>query len=193
MIYRIHHDDHYLAFEIPTREVLDKLGRAHPFHIDRTPISYADIWNTPLHIKFRPPENFTQEFIPDLSEVDGKLFLNQKAYDLIKGMLKQYGEFLPITYDGGTGYLFNILTIAEDMDGLNEQLIGHDKHGNLENFGFHEEIMGKIPIFRAKLDSYQGIFCNEAIKKRIADTKLSGVFFHVDLANPIGESYGTVQ
>lgn len=193
MIYRIHHDVRFLAFEIPIREVLDKLGRAHPFHIDRTPIPYRDVWKEPLEIVFRPPENTTQNLVPDLAEVDGKLFFSEKAYQQLKELVEVEGEYLPVTYEGGNGYIFNVLTIAEDLNGLDDKLTGHDRHGNLENFAFREDVMGETPLFRAKIDEYQGIFCSDEFKKKINEAPLSGVTFSANLGNPIGESYGTLQ
>jgi len=185
MIYRIHHDDQYLAFEIPTREVLDKLGRSYPFHINRSPISYAVVWNTPLHIRFRPPEDFTQNIVPDLAEVDGKLFLSETAYSRLKNELASTGEALPVTYDGGTGYIFNILAIADDSNGVDELQTGYDKHGNLSNFGFHEDVMGKVAVFRTKLDHYLGIFCNAAFKTMVEESGLTGILFRNEVANPL--------
>ncbi|OZG73081.1 hypothetical protein BTA51_11325 [Hahella sp. CCB-MM4] len=193
MIYRIHHDDQFLTFEIPTREVLNKLGRAYPFHINRSPIEYAEVWKEPLHIVFRPPESSTKDVVPDLAEVDGELFISSRAYDVLKNVFDGHGEFLPVTFEGGSGYLFNVLTIAEKLDGLDSKLTGYDKHGNLEHFGFREDVMGEIPVFRAEIDSFQGIFCSGMVKELIEENRLTGVYFHVDLANPVGDSYGTAQ
>lgn len=191
MIFRIHHDDRFLTFEIPTREVLNKLGREHPFHINRAPISYIRVWKDPLHILFFPPEDNSQIIVPDLAEVDGKLFLSEKAYSVLENVIDGHGEFLPVTYDGGKGYILNILTIAEDMNGVDENLTGYDNNGNLEHFCFREEIMEMTPIFRTKIDDYQGIFCNEKMKSIIVNAGITGVLFHNDPANPLGENYGT--
>lgn len=193
MIYRIHHDDNFLAFEIPTREVLNRLGREYPFHINRAPIAYAPVWQEPFEILFCPPEEKTQDIVPDMSEVDGKLFLSERAFDILKDILNDNGEFLPITHKGGKGYIFNILTIAEDQRGLDEKLTAYDVNGNLENFGFVQNIMGQIPMFRTELDGYQGIFCNEAVRELIENNRLTGIFCHDDLSNPLGESYGTAH
>ena len=51
-IYRIHPDwMNYQSFSISTREVLEKLGEEYPFHIDRSPKSYSDVWKR-LNIDF---------------------------------------------------------------------------------------------------------------------------------------------
>jgi hypothetical protein len=142
---------------------------------------------------FRSPENTTRNIVPDLAEVDGKLFFSQKAYQQLKEFIETEGEFLPVTYEGGNGYIFNVLTIAEDLNGLDEKLTGYDRHGNLANFAFREDVMRGVPLFRAEIDGYQGIFCNEEIKEKIVKASLTGVILSADLGNPIGESFGTLQ
>lgn len=185
MIYRILHDDQYLTFEISTGEVLSKLGRSHPFHIDRTPIAYTPFWKSSLEISFRPPGDDTLDIIPNLAEVDGKLYLDVVAFDILKDVLKNNGEFLPVIHDETKGYIFNILTIAEERGGLDEQFTKNDIYGNLESLAFIDEIMARSPIFRTKIDGYQGIFCNEAIKEIIEKNSLHGIIFQTDLSSPV--------
>ncbi|MCX2841291.1 hypothetical protein OQJ59_06590 [Microbulbifer thermotolerans] len=146
-----------------------------------------------MKILLRPSESTTLNVVPDLAEVDGKLFFSKKAYQHLRELVDTEGEFLPVTYKGGTGFIFNILTIAEDQNGLNEKLTGYDRHRNLSNFSFREEVMGKTPIFRAKIDHYQGIFCNESFKNKVNEASLSGVNFSIDLGNPMRETYGPLQ
>ena len=188
MIYRIHHNDDFLTFEIPTREVLDKLGRDYPFHINRTPMAYENLWNE-LHIVFRAPEKNSQEIIPDLAEVDGKLFLSQKAFRTLRGLLEGSGEFLPVTYDCGTGYIFNILNIAEDKNALDEKLVTYDEYENLTHFGFKEDSLKDTVIFRSKIDHFSGIFCTNRFKSAIEEAELTGIYLHTDLADFVGTSH----
>lgn len=188
-IHRIHHNDDYLIYQISTREVLDKLGREHPFHIDRSPISYADIWSTPLQITFVPIEDSTKPVIPDISESDGRLFLNIKAYQTLKPLIENDGEFLPVVYEDGEGFIFNPLTVAEDLDALNTSLTSHDKNGHLRHFEFFEDKLQNTAVFRAKVDHYAGLFCGEAIKEAIEGSNLTGVYFQPDLANWSGKLY----
>lgn len=189
-IFRISQDDKYLVFNIPSQEVVDKLGRAHPFHINRSPIAYAQFWKQPLHINFLAGLDSKAQSIPDISSAGGRLFLKQKSFDLLKDLLLPHGEFLPVTFDAGSGYIFNPLKIAEDLDGLDQKLIIYDKNENLEHIGFKEDVLSEISIFRTKLDSYHGVFCNLALKAAIEEGQLTGVYFHSDFANPTGEPYG---
>lgn len=191
-IHRIHQNDDFLVYNIPSKEVLDKLGREYPFHIDRSPVQYANIWK-PLKIKFLPIVDSKASTIADISIGDGRLFLSSKAYEALYKLLGNDGEFLPITYDGGEGVMFNPLTIAEDIDVLNESLIGYDQHGHLEHFEFIEETLKDTVIFRTKIDHYHGLFCGDLLKNTIEKSGLEGIYFQPDLANFTGEPHSHTQ
>jgi len=186
-IHRIHHNDDFLTFEIPTREVLNKLGREHPFHIDRSPKPYASVWSEPLNISFTPMEAGKEAHMPDICARNGRLFLNHKAYSALHSLLVSDGEFLPVAYEDGEGYLFNPLVVAEDLGMLDESLTGYDQHGNLKHFSFLENKLGDTVIFRAKIDNYYGVFCADQLKEVIEKANLTGVYFQSDLASFTGE------
>jgi len=191
-IHRIHQNDNSLVYNIPSREVVDKLGREYPFHIDGSPVQYAGIWK-PLNIKFLPMADSKASIVPDISKGDGRLFFNTKAYDALHKLLQNDGEFLPVTYEGGEGMIFNPLTIAEDLGALNESLIGHDQHGQLEHFEFIEEKLKNTIIFRAKIDHYAGLFCGDALKDAVECSGLEGIYFQPDLADFTGEPHSFTQ
>jgi len=188
--FRINQDDAYLVFNIPSQEVLDKLGRAHPFHIDRSPIPYADLWPTTFNINFLASMGSKTKEIPDISEAGGRLFFSEKAFKKLKDICSNYGEFLPVSFDTGIGYIFNPLITAEQLGGVDKNLIGFDSNANLEHFGFKDSAIRNTPIFRTELDNYHGIFCTSTVKNAIEDAKLKGVKFNVDLVNTISEPYG---
>ncbi len=192
-IYRIHHDDKYMVYEISTKEVLRKLGREYPFHIDRSPISYKHEWNTPLEITFADMDDEDNSQMPDLSENDGRLFFNQEAYNLFHKLLDKDGEFLPIYCNNDQGWIFNPTTVAENLDALNEKLIGYDQHGNLNHFEFLDDKLTSTEIFRAKIDEYYGIFCKEKFKNLYEKSEFIGIKFQTDLANFTGERHSLVQ
>lgn len=187
-IYRIIHEESYLTFEIPTGEVLKKLGREYPFHIKRFPVPYSAIWK-PLSIRFKATDSGV-ETIPDIAARNGRLFFNEKAYNTLSGLLAQAGEFLPVNFDESHGYLFNPLRTAEEVDGVDRRLTAYDANQNLVNIAFDESKVGGFPIFRTELDTFQGIFCNEAFAEAYRESELTGIFLHSDLSNPLGESYG---
>ncbi len=189
-IYRIHQDDSYLVFNIPSQEVLSKLGRNYPVHIDRSPIKYSAVWNEPLNIKFLPSVGSKATEIPDISVSDGRIFLNEKAYDALGDELANDGEFLPVIFDGGTGVIFNPLTIAEDLEALDETLTSYDRYENLEHFGFKEDKLRDTAIFRARIDKCYGIFVTERLTAILEKTRLSGFHIQPDVADFTGEASG---
>lgn len=193
MIYRIHHNEAYLMHSVPPVEAMTKLGEQHgTFAFNAEPKPYLAVWQT-LHIDFSPCTGSKAKAMPDISENFGRLFLSEKAYSALKELLSASGEFLPVTYEGGEGYLFNPLLTAEQCDAVDPKLTTHDQHGNLEHFGFMQEKLKDAPIFKTELDTFKGIFCAEEVKRVCEDAELTGVTFHPDVSNPIGEGYGSEQ
>ncbi|QIL89473.1 hypothetical protein GNX18_06660 [Microbulbifer sp. SH-1] len=184
MIHLISNDDSYLIYTMSTSDVVAKLGEDNPFHIKRTPIPYSSVWKEPLCLDFGPGEETTKELVPDVAVRNGRMFFNEKAYSLLGSDLTQDGEFLPVTYLGGTGYIFNPLTVAEKYDALDESVTVFNEYGEVENLGFRED---KLPAgtmaFRSKAGSYYDVFCTDQMKKAIEDSGLVGVCFHPDLAD----------
>lgn len=187
-IHRIHHDDTYLIYEMSTREVLNKLGREHPFHIDRSPVAYSGVWKEPLIITFTKIDSATKNTVPDIAVRSGRLFMSDKAYNALNKLLAKDGEFLPVTYSDGKGYIFNPLAIAEDLEALNTERTAYDQGGNLAHFEFIESKLGHTSLFRAKVDNCSGVFCSDPVKSAIEKAELTGVYFQPDLANFAGES-----
>jgi len=184
MIHRICNDDSYLIYTMSTSDVIAKLGEDNPFHIKRTPIRYSSVWNEPLCLDFGPGDETTKEVVPDLAVRNGRMFFSEKAYALLGANLKQDGEFLPVTYVGGTGYIFNPLTVAEKHDAVDEATTVFNEYGEVENLGFLED---KLPVgtmaFRSKAGAYYDVFCTDLLKKAIEDSGLVGVHLHPDLAD----------
>jgi len=184
-VHRILNDDSYYTFVIPTREVLDKLGREHPFHIDRSPVPYSDVWKEPLFLDFGGEEGETKhEVVPDLAMRNGRLFFNEKAYALLGADLQKDGEFLPVNYEGGTGYIFNPLTIAEKFWAVDDRITTYNEYGEVQNLGlFEEKLPAGTMVFRCEATKYAGVFCTDQMKEAVEDAGLVGIFFHPDLAN----------
>jgi hypothetical protein len=193
-IYRIYGDDaRCLNFVIPTKEVIEKLGREYPIHIKRKPQSYREIWDDSFELDFYYGKNNKGKTLPDLIENNGRMYFNEAAYQALYRLVGSCGEFLPIVHKDGKGYLFNPLKTAEEVNGINEKLTAYDENENLTNFGFLEDNLKDIAIFRTELDAYMGIFCNEAFKDIVEKNKLTGVYFGVDVSNPTGEPFDTLQ
>lgn len=193
MIYRIHHDDNYLMYVVPPVESMRKLGEQHGvFAFNSEPKPYASVW-TPLQIEFHACEGKKAKAMPDVSEHFGRLFLSEKACQALNVLLETCGELLPVTHKNGTGYIFNPLITAEQLGAIDDKLTSHDQHGNLAHFGFVEAKLKDTAIFKTRLDTWTGIFCSDMLKQAYENAGLTGITFHPDVSNPVGEPYGTLQ
>jgi len=186
-LYSIHADtDQYrsIGFDrAQSRKVFGSNPRDQ-FDVNFEAKSYAKVWQT-LDISFADDgSGLSGDLIPEISERSGRLFLSQRAYDVLKSLLENDGEFLPVNYENGQGYLFNPLSLAEDVNGLDEKLSVKNEWGDIENTAFHEERVKKFMIFRTRFDSYISAYCQEELKDAIEKVDLKGVFFTTDLGNP---------
>ncbi len=191
MIYRVQQDCTYLMHEVPAIESMNKLGDQYgTFAFNPDPIAYSDVWK-PLEIDFvNCDESAGVSEMPDISENFGRLFLSINAYSALKDVIGGCGEFLPVTYKGRDGYLFNPLVTAEVLEAVDPKLLVYDKHDNLIHYGFFEDRLSHCPLLKTDLDSCTRLFCTEVFKDSIERAGLKGVVFNSDIANPDGKAYG---
>lgn len=183
-IYRIHPDRmHYQLMSISSQEVIDKLGKQHPFHIDPTPKSYSPIWK-PLEISFYDSvleKNKVRQ--PDITLDYGRLFLNKAAYDSLSKFIEADGEILPVFYDGKKGAIFNPLKCVEDFSALDAKNSTKNEWGDLKSLEVFEEKIDGIALFKCEFEGFTGLFCNDVFKLAVEQNKLNGVLFSADLGN----------
>lgn len=191
-IQRLHQDERYLTYMLYSQDMQDFMDVHHATHDGGIPGRYGERWKT-LNIKFVDMAENGASKIPDLSFDIDHLFLNKRAFKVLKPLLFDHGEFLPVNHDGNKGYFFNALKIAEDMDALLEELVGFDEHGNLEHFAFDESKINGTPFFKAEIDSYSGSFCTQKFIDMVTEEKLTGLQFYPDVSNVIGGAYPIMQ
>lgn len=183
MIFRIHPNvKEYFHFLVSADEVESKLGEGCRFHLEKKPKHYNEIWK-PLNLDFFNNYDSQPKLEPDISVWNGHLYLSSKAYDALAEKLAGSGEFLPVSSDEGSGYLVNVLNIADDFDAVDDKLTVRNEWNELVSLGFDEEKLEEIPLFRTKQDTYRGIYCSDRIKDAIESAQLSGVIFSPDLAD----------
>ncbi|WP_086933047.1 hypothetical protein [Agarilytica rhodophyticola] len=161
------------------------------FSVNYQPKPYAEKLIDPLKVNFGledPPTSAGTE-IPDISNHYGRLFLNPKAYDALKDLLKNDGEFLPVVYENGKGYIFNTLSVAESVDGLDKKLSLKNEYGDVRNVAFDKNRVGDFMIFRTSFDNYINAYVHQKLKDAIEDADLHGVYFSIDLGNPYSEKH----
>ena len=192
MMYAIEQDKHYLMHDVPAIESIDKLGDDYgTFAFNPQPIAYQSVW-TPLHIQFlKLPEGKKTPLFPDISFRYGRLFVTPAACLLLKRMLEPLGELLPVTYEGGEGFLFNPLIAAESLQAVETDKLGYDEYGNLAHFSFDSAKLAGNSLFKTKLDGFTGLYCNESFKNTVESLGLKGIQFNPDLATPSGGYRGS--
>ncbi len=111
--------------------------------------------------------------IPDLALCAGKLFLNNKSYVLLKDLLAECGEFLPVTFNAGTGYIFNPL--------LNVEPLKIDMHyDDIAAIYFDEDI--KTPIFKTD-KNLKSVYITKSLYNQIKLMGLNGLDYYPDYAD----------
>ncbi len=198
MIYRIDQDedspyidlDGDINFNIDLHKYSPELGNM-PFFLVSEIHSYADVWNSP-HIQFLVDEGIKTDSFPDLDIKGGKLFLSEKAYNTLKGILSGHGEFLPVTFNAGTGYIFNPL---EDIAPIKESIEYDPTDSRLVlNFKFNESNLP--PIFKSDIDT-RYVFITTELYRTIRLNGLNGLWFFKDYgftyADPEGGYKGSTS
>ena len=183
-IYRIHSDRmHYQLIAISSTEIISKLGKDYPFHIDPTPKPYAHIWKS-LEVSFYDSTSGKRKTkLPDLSTDQGRLFLNEAAYSVLSKLIEADGEILPVSFNCQNGAIFNPLKIAEEFDALNTKLSTKNEWGDLQSLAFFEGNIVDTTLFRCEFEGFTGLFCNDDFKNAAENADLKGITFSADLGN----------
>jgi len=179
MIYSIHPDvEKFQLFSIDGKFARKALGEDTMFHFDESPISYSGVWK-PMELEFYISGKQKTLPLPDISQHYGRLFLNEKAYVALKDILEPYGEFLPVFYADGTGYLFNLLALEDNA--LNKDLCKKNEWGEIIWVGFDEDRVSNS-VFRTEYDNFFSVFCTEKFHSVYMASELNGLVFTQNLA-----------
>lgn len=187
MLYRIHPNVYeFQMIYLDDDAVEEAMGEGCLIHFDPRPKKYAESW-VPFNIEFYDAiteSGESKKTIPDIiTDNDGKLFVSAKAYEKIYSELGQCGEWLPIMYHNTErGFLFNVLTLAEQFDAVDNANTEHD-HNGLRHVAFYEEHLAGVTLFRTKEDGYMGIYCTEKAKALLEAQGIKGCKVIADLSN----------
>lgn len=158
------------------------------------PIRQKEFFSESLKVSFKPQSAKEKKLaIPDLCVLSGRLYLNEKAYEVLHDLIQTDGEFLDLIDDRGQpGYLFNPLRVAEDVDGLDVNLSKKDQWGQVVSLAFHEDKVKDWNVFRTEFNTYMQIYCQEQVKDAIETAGLTGLYITNDLANIFPEEQSAV-
>ncbi len=140
--------------------------------------SYADDW-VPLELEFKMDGSLPT--IPTISRWRNYLVMHESAYKQFRDLLEPHGEFLPCAHQGSAFYLFNTLTIAEDLEAVKPDSV--TRKGNLlSSIQFDKNSLKGVPVFRTK-ESYVSVYCTDIFKKAVEDAQLEGLLFSENLTH----------
>ncbi|GAB2191032.1 hypothetical protein MAH1_26400 [Sessilibacter sp. MAH1] len=186
MLYSMYADTKkYLYIGYDAKQIMSQLGDDYRFDIDRSVKPYSNIWQSPINVNFGS-EGIKGTKIPDISVDQGRLFLNTKAYDALYNLLKNDGEFLPVIYELGEGFMFNPLSLANSESDLDLKLCVKNEWGDVENIAFNEDSVKRFTIFKTEYDRYYSVYCQDCVKTAVEKSSLKGVIFTPDLGNYLG-------
>ena len=196
MLYTLISDYHnYLEFHFDRDQIYKMLAVygdddiCHRVDVNGEPKSFQYIVKEPLNLSFpivdKPDKN---KKIPDIDVNLGRLFLSDKAYKLLKPLIESDGDFLPVTYENGSGYFYIPLRVAE----IDPTITKRDEWEEIVSLGFDDEQVKNWSLFRTEYNGYTGLYCQESIKEAIEGAQLTGLFITNDLANIFPEERSSV-
>lgn len=193
MLYTILYADNCLGAVIDGDQVDSLVGESDMdkrIDFNHEPRSYRGVFSEPLNVKFDELHKTDKgKSIPDIALFQGRLFLGSKAYEVLKPLIENDGEFLPAVYQLGQGYIYTPLRVAEDIDALDEKLSRKNEWGDVENLAFDETKVADWTLFRARFNAYCTLQCQEAVKDAVESAGLTGLSFTPEL----GQIFTTSQ
>jgi len=108
------------------------------------------------------------------------LLLSPKAHRVLGGILKAYGEFLPITVSGDKYFLFNCLTFG-DEDSVGTQFESEGGQELWLKFLAFQESAESLPVFKSLSNKGMTPFCNQRFKDAVESFELKGLIFDEQL------------
>lgn len=157
---------------------------ANRIELNNTPRSFAGVFSEPLQIDFPVFKKAKAKLpIPDIAVTEGRLFLNKKAYDALKDLIKNDGEFIPATYSGSEAFIFTPLNVAEKVDALDTKLSKKNEWGDLENLSFDEEKLKDWVVFRAEFNAFYTLQVTQAFVDAVKENDLKGLYVTTNLGS----------
>lgn len=182
MIYELSHDyeNTYLLL-IDGAELYTKMPKFRPTFKAKP---RTEEWVIPTATFFKS-ENFigSSEVLPDITNWStGVLAFNSRSYAVFRDYLIESGEFLPITVNGESFYLFNTLYVIPDslIDMKNAvDVIDSGVHAGQSNVSYDEHHLESesILIFKTPTDKLFSSYCTEQFKKLYEEHGFKGLLF----------------
>lgn len=104
----------------------------------------------------------------------GSIVLAETSYTLLKDITEQYGQLLPLNFEGRNLWLWNVTNIVDALDSKKSDF---NSYGGVVNAVFSAEKIGKSMAFKIKEDNFTNIYCTDQFVQFIKEHKLTGLDF----------------
>ena len=191
-IYKLRADrNHYQNVYISPHEIQDKLG--NPFLLSPSvtrpeQLNWSEFWQ-PLEIEFSDDSdknNVTGR--PDITWWhNNQLVMNNKAYQALSRPLEDFGEWLPVSFQGQGYWLFHVTKrLGIELVDLKRSQRSIDPLGLIEinQLVFIENEIQGLQLFKTEYNNYlYNIYCTHDFKTLIEEQGLKGLLFSSDMTN----------
>ncbi|RZK24915.1 MAG: hypothetical protein EOO43_06875 [Flavobacterium sp.] len=163
-----------------TRELPDNIDLDSVYNFSQLNTSMASWWVT-TDTKYVSTNNRGDAKDPDIScWIDATLTLSPRAYRLLKDLLSEYGEFLPVSISGELHYIFNCFSEGEP---IKEACVFNNEEGMQAGLKYLEfdKSVSNLVVFKTKIESCLTLFCNNRFKEIVESFGLNGVIFDENL------------
>lgn len=185
MVYKLRFDrNNFMEFDLSPTEIETKLGDM--FALD-TAEKWASIWKPLEGSFFDDSDKQTVIALPDISLwANNEIVCNEKAYAVLKVELSPFGEWLPISIEGISYWLFHV-TNRTSIDFVNvkesARTIDEVDYIEIEKLSFNEDMLNNMLVFKTEYNNYKNIYCTDSFKSLIEKNKLKGLIFSEDMSN----------
>ncbi len=186
MTYKLRFDrSKFLVFEISPDELEEKIGADHLFMLDEP--SWSEFWK-PLNAKFIDfSDKRNVKTPPDITcWFTDQLVLNEEAYKNLSGILKPYGEFLPVKCEGIPYWVLhvtNITSLSAIDKAKSSRQIEEGGYIDVSELHFNEEMVKDQLLFKNEYNGFKNIYCSKKFKEIVENSGLLGLDFNTDLAS----------
>jgi hypothetical protein len=104
----------------------------------------------------------------------GSIVLAETSYALLKNVVAQYGQLLPLNLDGRSLWLWNVTNIVDALDSKKSEF---NSYGGVVSPIFSGEKIGQSIAFKIKEDNFTNIYCTDQFVKLVKQNELTGLDF----------------
>ena len=173
----------YKALQLGPTELFGAIGKQHLMTIHRQRsqnTSLLDIWKN-VSASFDDVLG-TNADIPDVSLWSMTyLVLSHRAYEILKPILENEGEFLLVTAGEEQVYVFNCLSFGQEDESVCVKKYLDGIEDGYETLYFEESDIEKRYLFKSRLEGCQRLYATESFKRLCDHYDLRGLRFEENL------------